>query len=289
MGYRYRYNDGPVFWRGIAIGAVVTMACAGAYLGLSAPGIHAGDELTMVGLASTTTSTTSTTSTTIGTSTTSTTAPTPTSTALPALTASNTPTTSTTPSTTTSPSTSTSTTVPEAAPPVVAIFDVETITLAGAVPTRAAADRLTMLAQANSKTAAAVIDLLTIDASVPPDVGVRVVELTSSRFPAGKSTITLAHGAELQRMVDVMAALPYVSVVVIGHADQVGSDSANMALSADRAEAVVSFMIDQGVAPQRLSAQAVGESDLLSLDDDAAALALNRRTEFVVHGALLDA
>ena len=175
------------------------------------------------------------------------------------------------------------------AAPVAAIFDVDTITLAGAVPTRAAADRLVMLAQANSKTHAAVIDLLTIDPSVPSSVGVRVVELTSSRFPAGEAQITLAHAAELLRMVAVMNALPNVTVMVVGHADQIGSDTDNYTLSEARAQAVVQLMIDSGIAPQRLSARAVGESDLLSLDDDQAALALNRRTEFVVYGALLDA
>jgi peptidoglycan-binding protein ArfA len=184
--------------------------------------------------------------------------------------------------------TTTADTLPDgSAVPVVAIFDTDTITLAGAVPDRSAADRLAALARANSKTPAAVIDLLTIDPTVPIGVGVRVVELTSSRFPAGETAITLRHGAELQRMVAVMNALPHVTVMVVGHADQVGDEQSNMTLSERRAQAVVDFMVDQGVESARLSARAVGESDLLSLADDDAALALNRRTEFVVFGALI--
>ena len=44
---------------------------------------------------------------------------------------------------------------------------------------------------------------------------------------------------------------------------------------------------DEGIDRDRLTAQAVGESDLLTLADDEAARALNRRTEFVVYGALV--
>jgi outer membrane protein OmpA-like peptidoglycan-associated protein len=184
--------------------------------------------------------------------------------------------------------TTTPTTAPDDEPaPVVAIFDIETITLAGAVPTQAARERLTALVRANSKTPAIVIDLLTIDPAVSPEVGVRVIELNSTRFPPGEPTITMEHGAELQRMVTFMKALPDVTVTVVGHADQHGADGDNLALSRARAEAVVSFMIDQGIDRDRLSAVAVGESELLTLEDDEASLALNRRTEFVVFGALV--
>ena len=170
--------------------------------------------------------------------------------------------------------------------PVVAIFDVDTITLAGAVPDQAAAERLTALAVANSKTPASVINLLTIDPSVPDGVGIRVVELNSSRFPAGSAEVLPAHGAELDRMAAVMNALPNVTALVIGHADQVGSEQNNFALSEERAQAVVHYLVGQGIDASRLSSRAVGESDLLSVGDDATSLALNRRTEFIVYGAL---
>lgn len=175
------------------------------------------------------------------------------------------------------------------AAPVVAIFDVDTITLAGAVPSQAAADRLTALAVANSKTPAAVIDLLSIDPTVPEGVGIRVVELNSSRFPAGSAEVLPPHAAELDRMATVMNALPNVTVLVIGHADQVGSEENNFAISEQRAQAVVHYLVGQGIDASRLSSRAVGESDLLSVADDETSLALNRRTEFIVYGALIGA
>ena len=84
-----------------------------------------------------------------------------------------------------------------------------------------------------------------------------------------------------------MSALPNITALVIGHADQRGGDLANYAISEQRANAVKNYVAAHGIAPDRLSSRAVGETDLLTLDDDAAALALNRRTEFVFYGLLL--
>jgi len=79
-----------------------------------------------------------------------------------------------------------------------------------------------------------------------------------------------------------------VTVTVVGHADQLGDEAANYALSEARAVSVVRYMVGQGIEPARLSARAVGEQDLLFADDSEEALALNRRTEFIFYGLLAD-
>ncbi len=84
-----------------------------------------------------------------------------------------------------------------------------------------------------------------------------------------------------------MNALPHTSALIIGHADQRGDSLQNYALSEERALAVKNYVASNGVALERLSSRAVGETDLLTLDDDDAALALNRRTEIVFNGLLL--
>jgi outer membrane protein OmpA-like peptidoglycan-associated protein len=179
-------------------------------------------------------------------------------------------------------------TLPDGTPtPILAIFDTDTITLSGTVPSQAAADRLAQLAIANSKTPAALVQFLAIDPDVPTNVGVRVLEMTSSRFPAGSSDILSDHGREIDRIGAVMEALPNTTVLVIGHADQRGSDEDNFAVSEARARAAVSHLVGYGIDASRLSSRAVGESDLISLNDDETALELNRRTEFVIYGTLL--
>ena len=179
---------------------------------------------------------------------------------------------------------------PDGAPlPLVVVFDTETITISGQVPSQAAKDRLSALAVANSQFPdAVVVDNMVVNPAVPISVGARIIELNSARFPEGTAEIRPDHARELDRVANVMNALPNVSVLVIGHADQRGDDVANFAISDERARAVVNYLIFLGIAPSRLASRAAGESDLLTLDDDEAALALNRRTEFIFGGLLIE-
>ncbi len=180
-------------------------------------------------------------------------------------------------------------TLPDGSPvPVVAIFDRETITLSGFLPSEDAAQRLRTLAIANSKfPQAAIVSFIAIDPAVPANVGVRVIELNSVRFPEASAEILPEHGAEIDRVATIMNALENVTVLVIGHSDQRGSEETNYRISEDRAQAVVSHLVAAGIEPSRMSSRAVGESDLISLNNDEAALALNRRTEFVFYGLLI--
>jgi OOP family OmpA-OmpF porin len=172
--------------------------------------------------------------------------------------------------------------------PVIAVFDRDSVTIAGAVPSEAAKATLGNLAIANSKFPDARIEnLLTINPAVPASVGVRVIELNSARFPSGTADILPEHAAELDRVARVLAALPHVTALIIGHSDQVGDEATNFALSEARARSVVTYLVGQGISPSRLSSRGVGELDLLSINDDATSLALNRRTEFIFYGLII--
>lgn len=178
-------------------------------------------------------------------------------------------------------------TLPDGTPaPVIAVFGVDSNTLTGNVPDQAAKDKLNGLMIAYSKNPVPVNNLLTIDPTVPRNIGVRVVELTSARFEPNSAKVEGVHALELDRIVSVMDAIPNITALVIGHADQIGSDAQNFKISAERATAVVNYLVGKGVAPSRLSSRAVGDTDLLTLNDDAASLALNRRTEIVFYGLL---
>lgn len=172
--------------------------------------------------------------------------------------------------------------------PLLLVYDTNTITLVGMVPSQAAKDRLEALALANSQsTTAAIVDQLTINGDVPIGIGVRVIELNSQRFASGSAKIQPAQGNEITRVATAMQALPKVTVVVVGHADQQGATAANIVISSKRARAVVDFLVTLGVDATRLSDRAAGASDLLTLDNDPAGLALNRRTEFIFYGLLV--
>ena len=160
----------------------------------------------------------------------------------------------------------------------------------GAVPSERAAQQLTELAIANSQFPDLPVDnRLTVNPNVPVGVGLRVLELNSVRFAEGSAEITPDHAAQFDRLAAVMNASPNITVVVVGHADQRGSDATNLVLGQRRADAVVAYLAGLGIDGSRLSARSVGEADLLSAGDDEASLALNRRTEFIIYGLLVAA
>ena len=178
---------------------------------------------------------------------------------------------------------------PDGSPlPVIVAYDTGKVTLTGAVPSDDARTRLVGLAQANSQEPdVEVVDNLFVNPQVPASVGVRVIEMNSARFGEGDAQLIPEHTVQFDRVAAVLQALPHVSVLVIGHADQRGDDQRNRELSENRASTVVDYLTYLGIDPTRLSMRGAGESDLLTLDDDQSALALNRRTEFVFYGVLV--
>jgi flagellar motor protein MotB len=179
--------------------------------------------------------------------------------------------------------------MPEGSPlPVLVVFNGGTITLSGSVPSAAAQQRLSALAEASSQTPnAKIASSLTVDPRVPDTAGVRVIEMNSARFPTGSSEIGQQHAAELGRVAALMKSLRNVTCLVIGHADQRGNSDQNLTLSQARASAALEYIISQGISPDRLSARGVGDRSPLTQQSDAAGLALNRRTEFVFFGLLV--
>jgi outer membrane protein OmpA-like peptidoglycan-associated protein len=174
--------------------------------------------------------------------------------------------------------------------PVLIVFDGSTINISGSVPSNAAGQRLAVLAESYSKTPnAQVVSNLIVDPRVPSSTGVRVIEMNAARFDTGSSQIAPAYAPELARVVALLKAMPNLTALVIGHADQRGDAALNLSLSEARATAVVEYLSGQGINADRLSAQGVGDQSPLTRQSDAAGLALNRRTEFVFYGLLAGA
>jgi outer membrane protein OmpA-like peptidoglycan-associated protein len=69
-------------------------------------------------------------------------------------------------------------------------------------------------------------------------------------------------------------------VRIEGHTDDRGSDSFNLDLSQRRAETVMKWLVDGGIAPERLSAEGIGETRPLVPNDSAENYQTNRRVEF---------
>ena len=239
----------------------------------------------------TSSTTTTTTTTTLLPTTTTTLPPTTTTTTLPPTTTTTTTTTTTLSPTTTSSTTLPPSTVPETLPdgrpvPATIVFADDQVTLTGAVPSAEAADRLTAFATDFRLTPAPVVNQLTIDPTTPTSGGVRFVELNSVNFNSGDEVITPEHAQQLDRVVAAMEASPRATVHVVGNTDLQGDETRNLVVSQRRADAVVAYLVGEGVDPARLTTQPAGESNPLRTDATAEADAINRRVELVFYGLL---
>ena len=88
---------------------------------------------------------------------------------------------------------------------------------------------------------------------------------------------------ELNNLTCLLTEYPDARLEISGHTDNVGTHKYNMTLSQKRAEAIVSYLIQQGVEESRLEAKGYGETrPLASNDDEKEGRMLNRRTEFLV-------
>lgn len=108
------------------------------------------------------------------------------------------------------------------------------------------------------------------------------IALRNVFFETGKADIKSESNAELMRLVDLLQQVPGLEIELSGHTDDQGSDSFNMQLSQDRAEAVMNWLISKGIDAGRLTAKGYGETVPIASNSTATGRAENRRTEFLI-------
>jgi OOP family OmpA-OmpF porin len=104
----------------------------------------------------------------------------------------------------------------------------------------------------------------------------------SATFQTGSTVLSDEATALLDDAIAILVANPATSLIVQGHTDDVGDESANLTLSQARAEAVVAYLIAGGVEAERLTAVGFGETRPIADNATAEGRAQNRRIEFVV-------
>jgi len=97
-----------------------------------------------------------------------------------------------------------------------------------------------------------------------------------------RSTIRSDSEQTLMRKVAVLRANPDVRLRIEGHTDERGSIEYNVALGQRRAEAARDFLVNFGIASNRLETVSWGEDRPLVRASNEDAWAMNRRSEFSI-------
>jgi outer membrane protein OmpA-like peptidoglycan-associated protein len=103
-------------------------------------------------------------------------------------------------------------------------------------------------------------------------------------FMSGSSSLTDESREQIQNVATILRAYPTVQCTVGGHSDNVGSSSANMALSTARAEAVADALTRAGVSSDRVHPEGYGDSKPIADNSTEAGRAQNRRVTLDVTG-----
>lgn len=98
-------------------------------------------------------------------------------------------------------------------------------------------------------------------------------------FDTGSATLRPESTPTLKEILRMMQDHSDLTIRIEGHTDNTGSDDVNQPLSEDRAESVRQYLIDQGIAADRLQAQGLGASRPLAENDTAEGRQQNRRVE----------
>lgn len=112
-------------------------------------------------------------------------------------------------------------------------------------------------------------------------VGTKII-LKNIFFDFDKSTLRPESVSELERLIKFLNDEPTVKIEIGGHTDWKGSDEYNIKLSQSRCESVVKYLIDHGIAKDRLTAHGYGEKVPIDTNETDEGRQMNRRTEFEI-------
>lgn len=88
--------------------------------------------------------------------------------------------------------------------------------------------------------------------------------------------------AELKRIVKLLTEKPATEIEIIGHTDATGPEQYNMKLSERRAQAVATYLQNNGIQQGRIKVAFFGENHPLETNDTVAGRQKNRRVEFKI-------
>ncbi|MBU4499375.1 MAG: OmpA family protein [Thiobacillus sp.] len=86
----------------------------------------------------------------------------------------------------------------------------------------------------------------------------------------------------LDRFATTLNQNPVTTVSIIGHTDSTGSDAINNPLSVNRAASTRSYLVDRGVASNRIAIDGRGSREPIADNNTAGGRAMNRRVEIFV-------
>jgi outer membrane protein OmpA-like peptidoglycan-associated protein len=116
-----------------------------------------------------------------------------------------------------------------------------------------------------------------------------MVTMADVLFASGKYDLSQDANLKLARLSGVILAHPGLKLRIVGYTDTTGSESFNLTLSGQRADAARAFLVSQGLKPEDVTSAGIGQADPVASNDTSAGRQQNRRVEIIVSGEAIGA
>jgi OmpA-OmpF porin, OOP family len=124
------------------------------------------------------------------------------------------------------------------------------------------------------------VEMPTIE--VTPIAENATIALNNIFFDFDKAALKNESFPELNRIVEMMKERSSMQVEIAGHTDKFGPDAYNMKLSERRAKSVTNYLIEKGIASERINTTFFGETKPIDMTNTKDGHAKNRRVEFKI-------
>jgi outer membrane protein OmpA-like peptidoglycan-associated protein len=135
----------------------------------------------------------------------------------------------------------------------------------------------------NQKIASIKAEFSPSEAEVVRDGNKIIVRLKSMKFSTSQFELTTSSLDTLQKVKEMIAAVPVTKVIVEGHTDSIGGEEKNMALSQKRAETIKKYLVSEKALPEdKVEAKGFGYERPLTTNKTKEGRATNRRVDVVI-------
>jgi len=110
-----------------------------------------------------------------------------------------------------------------------------------------------------------------------------VIAINNIEFETNRSIIRSNSYPIINNVIDILKEYPNVTIKIEGHTDSRGKAEHNLKLSANRAKAVMDFIVTKGISPERLSSVGYGETLPIAGNRTIEGRQKNRRVEFKIN------
>lgn len=109
-----------------------------------------------------------------------------------------------------------------------------------------------------------------------------VVTLGDVLFESGETDLVTEAASSLEEVVDLLQSEPDKKIRIEGHTDSTGSTETNLRLSQQRADAVLTALVNLGVDADRITTVGMGEDFPIASNDTAEGRSRNRRVDVIL-------